>query len=974
MSKVTIEVAGSELDLAKGIGFGLNFAISDIKKIEAKNSNYSKTITLAGSKNNNKVLGGLFDVNADFTFFNPNIKTPARIIVDSSTVMDGFLQLKSIEKETDNMLDGNLITYKCVVSSKTVDFMTAIKDKKLNELDLTEFSHPYTYTSINTSWTNTYKDVFTYPMPYTNSNDIHTGDFKPAIFHKAYLLRIARDAGYKLSGSLMDDSTPEGDAYAHEVIPYQGVDPIVLEAADITQRSFDAVYSADIDTNTAATITNTANALAVPIETLIFDSEGLTQNTAALYNYTTGIHTVLKDGNYGFRQGLQFDFEFSTASVEAFQQVVDPFGNIVQNGDYSYDIVFSLYKNGNPTQYAATQSKLVPKATTGVSTFNAGNSYTVITTVAKTNVYPTVSLIAGDTIELRMELVDNNVNTLQYQTTAGAGTNVSVAFKAVGKQDTGFRNIVTTTAIGDVGELFLNDYVNKRAKQSDLVTDLVKRYNAYISVDPNDDRNIIIDTRDAYYAKGGTLDWTNKKDYSKKTTIKLLSELQNKEFEFTYTKDNDRLNNSYTSQTNGDVFGTKKIEFVNEFVKGTKKITTPFSPTPLVENSNHPFAIVSAISNTTSTVGDGGENLRVLYYGGLKDCLSSNPSYRFYHNGTHDLETTYPYAGHFDDPINPTLDINFGTLATPWGYTDAETNTNADLYNRFWKSHVEQINTGKLVTMYMNLNEVDISHIRHNLNSKIYIGDSYYYINKIVDYNPLIKGVTKVEFLKVNDGISFVAEVMKKSSNLPLSDMLTSLKGTDYTTASFSENTTIKGYKRTIGENSDSSVIYGDGNVIGSDSPNSVIYGNNNTVYGGLENVFIIGTNNRTVTESGTGWIGNIQYRNGAPVDNLPYYIYSALVTQTGTSVPTLIELQNTLGTVITTSYTLAGFYTLTSSVALTPNKSTAFHSLNDAGTNTMKTILSTSEDSVVIKTYNSANTRINGVMTDSFIEIRVYK
>ena len=65
MSKVTIEVAGSELDLAKGIGFGLNFAISDIKKIEAKNSNYSKTITLAGSKNNNKVLGGLFDVNAD---------------------------------------------------------------------------------------------------------------------------------------------------------------------------------------------------------------------------------------------------------------------------------------------------------------------------------------------------------------------------------------------------------------------------------------------------------------------------------------------------------------------------------------------------------------------------------------------------------------------------------------------------------------------------------------------------------------------------------------------------------------------------------------------------------------------------------------------------------------------------------------------------------------------------------------------
>ena len=72
MSKVVIEALGQELDLAKGIGFGLNYSIDDVKKIESKNSNYSKTITLAGSKNNNKFLGGLFDINSDFTFFNPN--------------------------------------------------------------------------------------------------------------------------------------------------------------------------------------------------------------------------------------------------------------------------------------------------------------------------------------------------------------------------------------------------------------------------------------------------------------------------------------------------------------------------------------------------------------------------------------------------------------------------------------------------------------------------------------------------------------------------------------------------------------------------------------------------------------------------------------------------------------------------------------------------------------------------------------
>ena len=143
MNDIKIEIAGGEIDLAKGVGFGLNFAIDDIRKIESKNSNYSKTITLAGSKNNNKLLGGLFDINADFTFFNPNFKTEARIIVNSSTVIDGFLQLKSIEKQTDNQLDGNLIVYKCVISSKTIDFLTEIKDKKLNELDFNEFNTGY---------------------------------------------------------------------------------------------------------------------------------------------------------------------------------------------------------------------------------------------------------------------------------------------------------------------------------------------------------------------------------------------------------------------------------------------------------------------------------------------------------------------------------------------------------------------------------------------------------------------------------------------------------------------------------------------------------------------------------------------------------------------------------------------------------------------------------------------------------------
>ena len=51
---IKIVLTDSEIDLAKEIGFGLNYSIDDIRNIEKKNTNYSKTITLAGTDNNNK--------------------------------------------------------------------------------------------------------------------------------------------------------------------------------------------------------------------------------------------------------------------------------------------------------------------------------------------------------------------------------------------------------------------------------------------------------------------------------------------------------------------------------------------------------------------------------------------------------------------------------------------------------------------------------------------------------------------------------------------------------------------------------------------------------------------------------------------------------------------------------------------------------------------------------------------------------
>lgn len=760
MNNTKIEVNGYELDLKKGFGFGLNYAIDDVRKPEVKNSNYSKTITLVDSPSNNKLMGGLFDINSDFTFFNPNKKTPAKIVIDSSTVIDGFIQLKGITE-----LPTGGVEYRCTIGSKVLDFFGEIKGKKLKELDFTNLAHPYTYSSVSDSWNNTSKDTFVYPMPFNSSNTIPTNDWKPAIFHKAYLDKIAANVGYKLSGSLMDVSTSEGAAYAKDIIPFHGEAPIVLNAAQLTFRSFDAKMSV----NTVVlsdTITNTLNPLTITPVTIPFDTEGLTTgyNTSELVNFSTGKHKVLSGGNYVYTSSLVFDLEFSTSNIEAFQQT-ESSGIITQNGSYTYNFNVAIYKNGVAFHYAVMQTKEVPFAANGVSSFNAANSFKQTTSLSNILTSNPISVIEGDIIEMKVSLLDSNVDTLQYQTTSSGGINVPVNLDVIIRADKFFRNIPVNTAIGDNGTIFLNDYIDKKAKQTDLLVDLIKRYNAYITIDPNNDRNIIIDTREAYYSKGVVLDWTDKKDFNSNDDVKFLSELQKKEFLFTYSPDEDIQNKLYSISNSGEVFGQKSIEFDNDFVKGSKKIETPFSPTPSIYNSDSPVAIVPALYNTLAQRENAGKGIRVLHYGGLISTIDGLP-FTFLHDGINTSFEEYPYSGHLDNPYNPTLDLNFGSLVSNFGIEEQLTQTNANSFNRFWRDYISQISSGRMVTSKMNLNEVDIAFIRHNLNAKIFVDNSYYFINKIKDFNPIVKGLTTVEFLKIDSGVPFVSVTQVFDSGL----------------------------------------------------------------------------------------------------------------------------------------------------------------------------------------------------------------
>lgn len=946
MSKVVIEIAGAELDLAQGLGFGLNYQIDDVKNPTNRNGSYSKTITLAGTKNNNKILGGLFDVNADFTFFNPNIKTDAKIIIDSSTVLEGFMQLRSIKKVSNSYIDGNNIQYEVVIFSAATDFFSDIKGKNLSELDFSRFNHTYSKANIEASWTNTPADVYTYPLLYKNSNAYITKDFKPAIYHKAYLKRIAQEAGYTLGGTLMDTSTDEGAAYAKEIIPFNGDIPLIPDA-EYDRRLFAAGMSGSTDNlnnqnilggiengnfgglgfgvtsftsfddDTTPPFNDVNGHWNTTTNEYTIDADGSYQmnykfnnkitvsnkrdiatitnnggtkifvNFAANHNVPTGVSTTITiqgtvnyDGTYSATYvdadtltvtvAYVADEAVGTVGIDSYQNTYreDFWGNPVDEvseGAYSFRLYYLLKKNGS-----TISSKY--KTITIDDDLLVGNDWTQeINDIIEFN-FPAYSFLDTDVVTVDYYILDTNTSKkIVYANTnsslnsakgIGVEFNVDVINTYAGI-DSGVYNGVNPSDITDGDTISINEYIPQNIKQSDIITDLIKRYNAYISTDEDNDRKIIIDTRDSYYAAGSTLDWSDKKDFDYEDKIELLSELQNKELILSYKEDKDDFNENYSKSVDGDIYGQKTIEFTNEFVKGEKKIETPFSPTPLIYNSANPVAIVPAISTLEPKT-----NMRVLYFDGVINCINSGSwSLTWTSGGTPSTTTytTYPYAGHYDNPLTPSLDLNFGYIPYAW-YSEAVNSTNGDLYNRYWSNYVNQIDEGKLVTMRMNLNSVDIAYIKNHLNDKIWIRDSYYYVNKIKDYNPINKGLTVVEFLKIPEGVSFVSEQddtgVTPSVNEVLRKSQESTKQSD-TNVLQSGDSLLGGSKNSLGVDSEYALIVGEDNIVGDDSPNAVILGNNNEIENGVEGGFIIGADDKTVSQSGEGWIGDTHFLNG---------------------------------------------------------------------------------------------------------------
>ena len=893
------------LDLTQdSISVALQYSIDDIRNIDKKNSNYSKTITLPGTRKNNDAFGNLFDVNSTFDGYNPNLKTLARIVVDSSPVLEGYIQLTKVNKMNNTDLQGNKISYEVIVFDDSVDFIQSIGDKLVEDLNFSEYNHTYNQTSIENAWNNhTYEDVYQYPLMDKIVRGYRTEDFKPAFYHKALLLKIAEDAGeyddngvlipntgYTLEGSFMtneSDNIDDADfgSYHKEIILWDGDTPTISDELALqreykagvtgtTTISLGSYQHRNLNTSFNNLIKNNLNYDTITPDPPYFDNTGgYTFNNAGGSELDFGQWECSNGGKYNFIVKGNFSMDYikeTTAATGNVYSRPDGFSATVKGG-----VRFSIIDVDTGVQYGSNIGILgnfedLPSGTAGKSLTN-----------------DLEVKISSDTIPLnaRVKLVASSYNDRHFgwgvDVPRGVLTtivNIELKFNQDATAEF-FNKTIKEENIADGDEIEISQYLPKEIKQKDIISDIIRRYNVYIRKHPTKPKTLLLDSRDDFYDDNSiVLDWTQKKDYSTEDKISFLSDLQNKEILFTYKKadgikaaDEAEYNKQYTIST-GDIYGQKLIDFDNDFAKGTKKIESIFSTTPLVyrgvdEINARNYVVVPSVKTTEEK-----RKPVLCYWGGLKPVLDADGSsaalFIAWGGGGGIPYSTYPYAGHWNDPYTPTIDIHYGEVTYEF-YGLIQKTTNNNLFNRYWRNYINQISNGKLITSKFYLRETDINFIKDNLNSRIFVKDSYYIINKIIDYKPLEDGLTTVELLYIKQGSSFEIEEPASTETFVTTGNYVYISTEDdlQQNTTRSRNVRTLGRRNSVGADSSASIT-GDDNTIYDSSTNINITGNNNEVGAGVENVIIIG-DNQTVNTSNTSIINGTTFTLASPLSGL---------------------------------------------------------------------------------------------------------
>lgn len=788
-----IVINNTSLDIYKDIPVSLNFSIADIRNPEKRNTSFSKTITVPGSKKNNLLFSHIFNISKESNSeditnfspdFNPSIKASCRVYVDTMLQLDGYCQLLKVIK-TKNTYD-----YEICVFGVIGDFFTSLDGRFLTDLDFSDYSHELTQSNIERSWnigikkdgldydnfvttyevtksgevfdSNTVISYLTSSPEFLNGDTIYINGLLNIVVARAVVganLAIALSIPTLLTpGTLITITkgqikTPIGEGYLYPCINYgygtsmYQYDALTMYPAIYLKSYIDKIFKLagftysgnfkDLELFKRIVIPASSNVERVSNSTKFANSA----------NQDYIVDTVVQTSSptlLGLKKTVLL-FPNTINDVSNLFDVTNGVYTVKRSGMYEIIVNYNITVVGNTVIGGDQDGRYVP----GIVDINAEGT-TVQPTVFSPFANPQhIAYYQDGTFTGQFKIPSqylNQGNKVRVFLNAFNGNTVTV--------NTGMEILISPISIPiQIGDVFLlNSVIPKNIGLKDFVLSWFKLFNLYVSVDPNNSRNLIIESAKDFYNNNEVVEWSDKLDRGSSIEILPVSEVEGKNYVFAYKEDSDYYNKLY-KETYKEIYGNRDVSVINDFVKGKKEITLIFSPTISVDSPLNKMVVPHILTrDDDGTFSPFDSNIRILYYAGLKDCSGA---FKIMYGTSNVSYTSYPYVGHVDDPFGPNLDLLFEIPKVV--YWNTSVYTTANTYNVYYRKFIDEITdkNSKLLRAKFRLKGSDI--FKLNFKNFIQVDNINYRLNRVLDYNPIEPGVCTVELSKIKNGVDYSA-------------------------------------------------------------------------------------------------------------------------------------------------------------------------------------------------------------------------
>lgn len=717
------------IGILTSIPISITLSIADVKDIDKRNSTFSKTISIPGSKDANKLFEHIFEVTTDLNNFNPNLKTSCKYFVKGERVFSGDLQLLNIKKKGISPYES--VTYEVSIIGRLSKAFLDLGNALLEDLDLSDLNHSFTWA--NRNWTPTLGTGYTYPyIDYgiTGGNGYmwNFAHFKPAVWEKEYIDRIFDSIGMTYTSNYFNS------IYANSIlIPNSASGPLKMTNSQINSLSFYANKTTDVTYN-------------IPLN---YFPSGSSWTLPSQIQYSMGQVTFTDDTTPPFYDGgNNYNTVFSTFYAPA---IANYKFNVLINGE------MRVNKPVTANQMVIVNSNYKIRAEVGVfptgqvfpATVEVIPNYTSWTQFSISISVPSVYLQPGYSVYVTLATDDPSVFETVFLNPGIVSTGTaSVDVKVLANSWWSGTSADGVLPLGYT--VNMNQCIPKNVKQIDFLMSVIKAENLYMELDLADDNNYIIEKREDFFLPTSQgLDWTDKWDYQQETEIVPMGELDFREYIFTYKSDGDKFNKLYKDSF-GEVYGQEKILVDNDFIKNTKRNELIFAATPLVGNSTNTLVYPVLAAEDGINLKPMDCQIRRLYWGGIiypgsgHYIVNASQPFPFYDNLPY-----YAYAGHLDNPFNPTIDLCWDNPQLLYYNYPGIIYTNNNLYVRNYKNFIDQITdqNSKIVRMWIYLKASDIANF--TFRKLVWIHDSWYIVNKIDGYDPQNVKPCRVELLRL---------------------------------------------------------------------------------------------------------------------------------------------------------------------------------------------------------------------------------